>query len=56
MPNWSELMKEIGQLGSSFDILRRKYIADLAHYTKRNVICYYSGWLQKRSLKKLFVS
>ena len=25
MPNWSELVKEIGQLGSPFDILRRKY-------------------------------
>ena len=27
-----------------------KYIADLARYTKRNVICYYSGWLQKPDL------
>ena len=47
MPNWSDLVKEIGQLGSPFDILRRKYIEELANYTKRNVICYYSGWLQK---------
>lgn len=47
MPNWSELIKEIGQLGSPFDVLRRKYVADLSRYTKRNVICYYSGWLQK---------
>lgn len=50
MPNWSELVKEIGQLGSPFDVLRRKYIADLARYTKRNVICYYSGFLQKSEL------
>ena len=50
MPNWSELAKEIGQAGSPFDILRRKYIGDLAKYTKRNVICYYSGWLQKPEL------
>lgn len=50
MPNWSELIKEIGQIGSPFDILRRKYIANLARYTKRNVICYYSGWLQKPDL------
>ncbi|MBU1052852.1 MAG: S49 family peptidase [Proteobacteria bacterium] len=50
MPNWSELVREIGQLGSPFDILRRKYIADLSQYTKRNVICYYSGWLQKPEL------
>lgn len=47
MPNWSDLVKEIGQLGSPFDILRRKYVKELADYTGRNVICYYSGWLQK---------
>lgn len=50
MANWSELIKEIGQLGSPFDILRRKYISALAKYTRRNVICYYSGWLQKPEL------
>ena len=47
MPNWSDLVKEIGQLGSPFDILRRKYIKELSEYTNRNVICYYSGFLQK---------
>ncbi|MCF6212211.1 MAG: S49 family peptidase [Gammaproteobacteria bacterium] len=50
MPNWSDLVKEIGQLGSPYDILRRKYIKDLSDYTKRNVICYYSGFLQKPEL------
>ena len=50
MPNWSQLIKEIGQLGSPFDILRRKYVSELAIYTGRNVICYYSGWLQKPEL------
>lgn len=50
MANWSDLIKEIGQLGGPFDILRRKYIKELARYTKRNVICYYSGWLQKPEL------
>lgn len=50
MPNWSELLGEIGKLGSPFDILRRKYVSELARYTKRNVICYYSGWLQKPEL------
>jgi len=50
MPNWSELVKEINQLGSPFDILRRKYVKELSEYTKRNVICYYSGFLQKPEL------
>ncbi len=47
MPNWSELLKEINQLGSPCDILRRKYVKTMSDFTKRNVICYYSGWLQK---------
>jgi ATP-dependent protease ClpP protease subunit len=50
VPNWSQLATEIGQLGSPFDILRRRYIAELAKYTKRNVIAYYSGFLQKPEL------
>ena len=52
MPNWSELVREISQLGSPFDVLRRKYILQLSNYTKRNVICYYSGWLQKPELQE----
>lgn len=47
MPNWSDLLKETTRLGSPYDILRRKYASSLAKYTGRNVICYYSGWLQK---------
>jgi len=50
MPNWSELVKELGQFGNPFDTLRRKYISGLAKYTKRNVICYYSGFLQNPEL------
>jgi len=50
MPNWSQLLKELNQLGSPHDILRRKYIQKLSDYTNRNVICYYSGWLQKPEL------
>jgi len=47
MPNWGDLLIEINQLGSPYDILRRKYVANLSELTGRNVICYYSGWLQK---------
>lgn len=50
MPNWSDLLKEIIQLGSPFDVLRRKYVKELFEYTNRNVICYYSGFLQKPEL------
>lgn len=50
MPNWSELLRELGTVGSPYDVLRRKYVRALADYTKRNVICYYSGFLQKPEL------
>lgn len=48
MANWNEIMNEIKQqqsLGSSLDIVRRKYIKELNELTGRNVICYYSGFL-----------
>ena len=48
MANWNEIMNEIKQqqsLGSSLDIVRRKYIKNLYELTGRNVICYYSGFL-----------
>lgn len=33
-----------------YDIVRRRYLAKLHEITKRNVIIYYSGWLQKQSV------
>lgn len=51
MPNWKQLMDEINAEGSTFDIIRRKYISNLHDITGRNVIVYYSGWLQKNDLR-----
>lgn len=50
MPNWSDLVKEINDFGSPYDVLRRKYVKELSDYTNRNVIVYYSGFLQKPEL------
>ena len=53
MPNWSEVLKEIDGVQesisrqSSLDIVRRKYLKRLFNLTHRNVIAYYSGFLQK---------
>lgn len=47
MPNWHEIMNEIGRLGSPYDVIRRRYLKELSDYTGRNTIVYYSGWLQK---------
>lgn len=50
MPSWHQILSEIQQAGSTHDVVRRKYIAELHNETKRNVIIYYSGWLQKPEL------
>lgn len=50
MPSWDLILKEIGTQPNPFDFTRRKYIKQLAEYTGRNVIVYYSGWLQKGNL------
>ena len=50
MPNWNTLLNEANALGSKYDVLRRKYLRDLYEETGRNVIVYYSGWLQKPEL------
>lgn len=47
MPNWSQLLDEVKSAGSTHDLIRRKYLKELADYTGRNTIVYYSGWLQK---------
>lgn len=40
-------------VGSGFDVVRRKYIKELSDLTGRNVIVYYSGWLQKGGIREL---
>jgi ATP-dependent protease ClpP protease subunit len=53
MPNWSEVRKEIQETHSAnpdenpIDKVRRKYLKQVHKHTDRNVIAYYSGWLQK---------
>jgi ATP-dependent protease ClpP protease subunit len=53
VPNWKNLVDEVNTLkasGSAYDVVRRKYLRDLHEHTGRNVIVYYSGWLQKPQL------
>ena len=48
MGNWKELGDELHKLGSTQDIVRRNYLKKLHELTGRNIIAYYSGWLQKQ--------
>lgn len=51
MAGWDEILEEINteEIQSQPDIVRRRYLKDLADYRGRNVIIYYSGWLKKGS-------
>jgi len=52
MPNWKELLDEVKAAGSTHDVIRRKYLQQLHRLSGRNVIVYYSGWLQKGDLQR----
>jgi len=47
MPNWKEVLGEVKAAGSTYDGIRRKYLKNLSEITGRNIIVYYSGWLQR---------
>ena len=46
MPRWNKILQDI-QENSPHDVLRQKFLKEIAAHTKRNVMLYYSGWLQK---------
>ena len=56
MPDWNQILNEIKEAGSVYDIVRRNYLKRLYDLTGRNVIIYYSGWLQKRNLEGVEVN
>lgn len=56
MPDWNQLLNEIISTGSTHDVIRRKYLRELHALTGRNIIIYYSGWLQKRNLEGVEVN
>lgn len=54
MPSWNEILLELqrnpkmnpnGQLGPNFDLVLSKYISEFSNYRGRNVIVYYSDFL-----------
>jgi ClpP class serine protease len=47
------LLEQVQRAGTTFDIVRRSHLAQMFNKTKRNVIIYYSGWLQKPFLRSV---
>lgn len=61
MPTWGEILNELKQLEEQgvrppFDIVRRRYLASLYKYTKRNTIIYASQWTQPGNLDPNLIS
>jgi hypothetical protein len=60
MPSWNTILDEIGAqraLGvTALDIVRRKYLRVLHETTGRNIIAYYSGWLQKGNIQNIDIT
>jgi hypothetical protein len=56
MPSWHSILEDIRRRGSIHDVIRREYLAKLHEVTGRNVIVYYSGWLQKPGLPGVHVN
>lgn len=47
MGSWNHVLSLLQSGSATPDGLRRDYIDKISEHTGRNVVCYYSGWLQK---------
>jgi len=56
VPSWHDLLREIKEAGSAHDVIRRRHLERLHDQTRRNVIIYYSAWLQKPGIAGLQVN
>lgn len=58
MPSWNQVLKELknSPRKDSLDYIRRKYLKRLSSHRGRNVIAYYSGWLQRPGLAKCSIN
>lgn len=54
MPNWNEVLGEIQSINKGpHDQVRLRYLKRLQKHTGRNVLTYYSGWLQKPQMRSV---
>lgn len=50
MPSWGEVLDELRSVENPLDVMRHKYMEIMNKYTDRNVISYYSAFIQKPGL------
>ena len=55
MPDWNQILDKLSAIDATaigkYDNLRRHYLQQFHQMTNRNVIIYYSGWLQKSNIR-----
>ena len=51
MPTWKDVSQEVAEFPNPLDAIRRKYLALMHEYTGRNVIAYYSSFIQRPGLE-----
>jgi len=56
LASWDDILKETQAEPSAFDVIRRKYLKRLSEHRNRNVIAYYSGWLEKQDSPSASIS
>lgn len=50
MPNWMEVSRAIENAPDPLNVLRKQYLSTMCKYTGRNIIAYYSAFLQKPNI------
>lgn len=50
MPNWMEVSRAIENAPDPLNVLRKEYLSTMCKYTGRNIIAYYSAFLQKPNI------
>ncbi len=58
MAGWDETLQIISneKIQSQSNIVKRRYLKNLADYRQRNIIIYYSGWLKKSKAPNLDIN
>ena len=51
MPSWGAILNELKSVPNPLDECRRKYLGIMHEYTGRNIIAYYSGFIQKPGIE-----
>ena len=59
MPNWNEILGEINTVATDsnpLDVVRRRYLRKAHDISGRNIIAYYSGFLQKPNVEQAAIN